>query len=140
MYIGYINGKFSRIFYPEDIKLPIALIIVSDISYGVICYILLFLLRGRFDFSYYLKSVILPEAIYTIVITIFIYPLILKINQLLEAREKRSAHKFVWWNKRQNFKYYYKQIDYFNYSFYDIWRNLNISLLWFTNCARWRIS
>ena len=95
MYIGYINGKFSRIFYPEDIKLPIALIIVSDISYGVICYILLFLLRGRFDFSYYLKSVILPEAIYTIVITIFIYPIILKINQLLEAREKRSAHKFV---------------------------------------------
>ena len=26
MYIGFLNGKFSRIFYPEDIKLPIALI------------------------------------------------------------------------------------------------------------------
>ena len=34
MYIGFVNGKFSRIFYPEDIKLPLALIIVSDISYG----------------------------------------------------------------------------------------------------------
>ena len=22
MYIGFVNGKFSRIFYPEDIKLP----------------------------------------------------------------------------------------------------------------------
>ena len=36
MYIGFVNGKFSRIFYPEDIKLPLALIIVSDISYGLI--------------------------------------------------------------------------------------------------------
>ena len=34
MYIGFVNGKFCRIFYPEDIKLPLALIVVSDISYG----------------------------------------------------------------------------------------------------------
>jgi rod shape-determining protein MreD len=94
-YIGYINGKFSRIFYPEDIKLPIALIVVSDLSYGVICYILLFLLRGRFDFPYYFTRIILPEALYTIVTTIVVYPVILKINERLEAREKRSAQKFV---------------------------------------------
>lgn len=95
MYIGYINGKFSRIFYPEDIKLPLALIIVSDISYGVICYVLMFLLRGRFNFPYYFTRVILPEALYTIVITMFLYPLILKVNQKLEEKEKRSAQKFV---------------------------------------------
>lgn len=94
-YIGYINGKFSRIFYPEDIKLPIALIVVSDLSYGVMCYILLFLLRGRFYFPYYFTAVILPEALYTIVVTVFVYPVILKVNQLLEVREKRSAQKFV---------------------------------------------
>lgn len=95
MYIGYINGKFSRVFYPEDIKLPIALIIVSDLSYGIICYVLLFLLRGRLDFPFYFKHIIFPEAIYTIVITIFLYPIILKINNSLEAKEKRSAQKFV---------------------------------------------
>lgn len=95
MYIGYINGKFSRIFYPEDIKLPLALIIVSDISYGVLCYCLMFLLRGRFNFPYYFTRVILPEALYTIVVTMFLYPLILVVNQKLEAKEKRSAQKFV---------------------------------------------
>lgn len=95
MYIGYMNGKFSRIFYPEDIKLPIALIITSDLSYGILCYILLFMLRGKFQFGYYFSHIILPEALYTIVITVFLYPLILKINQKLEAREKRSAQKFV---------------------------------------------
>lgn len=95
MYIGYINGKFSRIFYPEDIKLPLALIVISDISYGVICYVLMFLLRGRFNFPYYFTRVILPEALYTIVVTMFLYPLILKVNQKLEEKEKRSAQKFV---------------------------------------------
>ena len=86
MYIGFINGKFCRIFYPEDIKLPLALIVVSDISYGLL---------GRFHFPYYFTRVILPEALYTIVVTIVLYPLILKVNQKLEEKEKRSAQKFV---------------------------------------------
>ena len=95
MYIGYLNGKFSRIFYPEDIKLPMALIVVSDLSYGIVCYVLMFLLRGRFHFWYYFTRVILSEALYTIVVTLFLYPVILKVNEKLEAIERRSAQKFV---------------------------------------------
>lgn len=95
MYVGYVNGKFNKIFYPEDIKLPIALIIVSDLFYGLICYILMFLMRARFYFPYYFQHVILPEIVYTIVVTIFLYPLILWINRKLERNEKRSAKKFV---------------------------------------------
>ena len=95
MYIGYLNGKFSRIFYPEDIKLPIALIVTSDLSYGLICYVLMFMLRGRLQFTYYFTHVILPEAMYTIVITLFLYPLVLKVNEKLEAYEKRREQKFV---------------------------------------------
>ena len=95
MYIGYLNGKFSRIFYPEDIKLPMALIITSDLSYGIICYVLMFMLRDRLEFSYYFMHVILPEALYTTVITLFLYPLVLKVNEKLEAHERRRAQKFV---------------------------------------------
>lgn len=95
MYVGYLNGKFSRIFYPEDIKLPLALIITSDLSYGMICYVLNFMLRGKFHFSYYFVHVILPEALYTIIVTLFLYPLILKVNEKLEAGERKRAQKFV---------------------------------------------
>ncbi len=95
MYIGYLNGKFSGIFYPEDIKLPIALIVISDLSYGIICYVLTYMLRGRFHFPYYFIHVILPEALYTILATMFLYPIILKINTKLEDWEKRRAQKFV---------------------------------------------
>lgn len=95
MYIGYANGKFSTIFYPEDIKLPIALILASNFFYGIVCYVILFLLRGKFDFRYYLVHIILPEIVYTIVVTLFLYPVILWTNRRLEQREKRSERKFV---------------------------------------------
>ena len=95
MYIGYLNGKFSRIFYPEDIKLPLALIITSDLSLGIVCYILLFMLRGRFEFTYYFTHIILPEALYTILVTLFLYPLFLKVNEKLESYERKRAQKFV---------------------------------------------
>lgn len=94
MYIGYLNGKFSGVFYPEDIKLPMGLIIISDLSYGLICYVFLFLLRGKLNFPYYFLHIILPEMVYTTVITLFLYPLILWINTRLEKVEKRGAQKF----------------------------------------------
>lgn len=95
MYIGFVNGKFNRIFYPEDIKLPIALIIISDLSYGLVYYILMFLLKGKFSFGFYFKNIIFPEVVYTILITVAFYPLILFVNERLEKKEKRSAQKFV---------------------------------------------
>ena len=82
--IGYVNGFFRRRFFPDDIKLPLILI-----------YFFLFFLRGRFQFSYYMLRIILPELVYTILVTIVLYFIILKINQRLELIEKRSASKFV---------------------------------------------
>ena len=90
MYIGYANGKFNMIFYPEDIKLPLALIFVSDMAYGLLSYIILFLMRGRFHFTYYLIHIILPEMVYTIVVTLIFYPFLLWINKKLEDREQKE--------------------------------------------------
>ena len=95
MYIGYANGKFHSIFYPEDSKLPLFLILISDLAYGFIYYTILFLMRGRFQIGYYFLHIILPEMVYTILITLLLYPLILWINKKLENSEKRSARKFV---------------------------------------------
>lgn len=95
MYIGFLNGKFSRIFYPEDLKLPLALITLSDLSYGMICYIVLFLLRGRLNFPYFFFRIILPETVYTIVMSIFLYPILLTLYKRLNVDEDRSEPEFV---------------------------------------------
>lgn len=95
MYIGYLNGFLKKLFFPEDIKLPIALIVGSDFIYNIIIYILSFFLRGRFHFVYYLLNVIIPEMVYTIIVTCVLYPLLLVVERLLERKEKEGASKIV---------------------------------------------
>lgn len=95
MVIGYVNGMFRKIFYPDDIKLPMVLILGSDFVLNFIIYLLLFLPRKKTNLGYYILRIMIPEMVYTLVITIALYFIILKINQHLERIEKRSAAKFV---------------------------------------------
>lgn len=93
--LGYANGFFRKIFYDDDIKLPLILIATSDFLYGNIVCIFMFIMRSRFHYFYYLKSIIFPELIYTILVTLVLYQIILQINKKLESEEQRSASKFV---------------------------------------------
>ena len=93
--IGYVNGTFQRMFYDDDIKLPIMLIGSSGLVYGLATYACIYMLRGDFAFFTYLINIIFPELVYTILITLILYQVILHINKKLEAEEQRSAGKFV---------------------------------------------
>jgi len=93
--LGYANGFFRKIFYDEDIKLPLILIAASDFIYGHIVCVFMFIMRSRFGYFHYLKSIIIPELIYTILVTLLLYQLIRIINRKLESEEQRSASKFV---------------------------------------------
>ncbi len=95
MYIGYFNGFFRKLFFPDDIKLPLILIGVSDVMYNLGVYILRFFFRGNFSIGFFMINIIIPELVYTLLVTIVLYFIILKINQRLEFTEKRSAKKFV---------------------------------------------
>lgn len=95
MYVGYFIGKFHKLFFPDDIKLPLVLIAGSDLACNFAIYILRFFFRGKFQLGYYLLHIMIPELVYTMVIAIFLYVIILKMNQRLEIKEKRSARKFV---------------------------------------------
>ncbi len=75
MYIGFADGMFKKILYAGDFKLPFGLIVASDIVYGHACYLFMFLIKGDFRYLYYLKSVILPEVVYTSVIACILFPL-----------------------------------------------------------------
>ena len=91
LWVGYLSGYFYRIFYDDDIKTPLFLISVSDLAYGIIQYGFMFLLRGRIHFFYYLGRVIIPEVIYTLLLTIICYRMIYAINKKLSTTDlKRS--------------------------------------------------
>ena len=95
MYLGYLNGKFNGIFYPENIKLPLTLILFTNLFYGIFTYLLLFMMRGRFNFGFYFRNIIFPEVIYTILVTLALYPLILYLHYLLEGRKFKRTEENV---------------------------------------------
>ena len=93
MYIGYINGLFQKRFFPDDIKLPMFMIGASDLLYNLLVFFLMFMLRGKFNFWFYARTIILPELIYTMIVSIVLYFVFLKLNQWMERKEKRRAKK-----------------------------------------------
>lgn len=95
MIIGFGNGYFQRLFYDDDVKLPVFLVGASDLIYGCIVYFVRFLLHSDFHFRYYLTHIMIPEVVFTGLVTIIIYRMILYINRKIETIEKRSAGKFV---------------------------------------------
>lgn len=95
LYIGFTNGCFKKMFFPDDIKLPMLLISTSDFTYNIIVYFFRFLFRKQFHIGFYMIHIIIPELVYTLLVSVVLYFVILKINQRLEVIEKRSATKFV---------------------------------------------
>lgn len=95
VYIGYFCGYFHKYYIPGDIRLPLILISSADIIQSIIFYILFFLLNGEFNFGYYFVHVILAEFIYTLGISVILYPLVLvlehKIIQVPLWSKKKDA-------------------------------------------------
>lgn len=88
MTIGYLNGFFHRIYYVEDVLLPMLMITLNEFLYNLIIYVIYFLLRNKLSFGLYFSKIILPETIYTIVITLFFYKILVRINlHLKKAKE-----------------------------------------------------
>ncbi len=88
MTLGYINGFFHRIYYVEDVLLPMIMITINDFMYNIIVYIIFFMLRNKLNFWNYLSDVILPEMMYTILVTLFFYKLLVRINLRLKKTKE----------------------------------------------------
>lgn len=95
LYMGFLSGLFKRMFYGDDIKLPLALIAANDIIYGILIYLIMFLPRKRFAFGYYFFNTIIPEAVYTILLSIVVYYIVLRVNQWFDKDNKRSGKGLV---------------------------------------------
>lgn len=94
MYIGYINGIFNRVFYDEDVTLPIGLICASDFLYNFVFYIFSFLIRNRLHLGYYFVHIMFPEMLYTVIVMLILYRPMLWVNHKIENKEKRGASRF----------------------------------------------
>ncbi|MCI6995714.1 MAG: rod shape-determining protein MreD [Eubacterium sp.] len=87
MFIGYLNGFLCKVYYDEDVKVPMILTAISDLAYGFAVYGLQFMLRGRLHVMNYVWHIMFPEMIYTVLITVMIYRPLYRLNHWLTERE-----------------------------------------------------
>lgn len=96
VWIGYMNGLFNRLFYPEDVKLPLILTTSSDFLLGFFTYVFLFLLRSKLDITFYIIHVILPETVYTLILTILLFrPVLFIVTRIDEDTPEERKVKDV---------------------------------------------
>ena len=79
--IGYTNGILNKIYYKDDMLVPVFSIAASSLASNLLFYTFNFLLRGSLDVLIYMTNIILPELVYTVVIGVIIYKILHKLEE-----------------------------------------------------------
>lgn len=98
MYAGYLNGFLCKVFYDEDVKVPMVLVAVTDLCYGLVKYFIQLFLYVHTGFFVYLQQIILPEIVYTSVITILVYRGLYRLNRRM-VEEEMEGQSSPWLRK-----------------------------------------
>lgn len=92
MVIGYCNGFFHRLYLVEDVLLPILIILADDFLFNFATYVIFFVMRNRLDFGEYLKEIMIPDMIYTALLTLIVFKFFVFVNKTLKRIEKGSEN------------------------------------------------
>lgn len=93
MLIGFVCGKLNRNFYRENFIIPFICTLVSSLFYSGVN-IMAFVLRGELAFVYFIKSIVVPELIYTITLSLIVYQLAYSLNERIESSQKSLRNMF----------------------------------------------
>jgi len=94
MLVGYFAGRPFRDFFRESYLLPMLLTGILSFIYSFIIYMFYSLTIAPINMFYHLGTVILPVAIYTMILSILIYRILYAINSILEFFERRRRKIF----------------------------------------------
>ena len=96
MYLGLIVGSLNRRLYRENVLVAVFFTLVSTFAYESAVYLayewgayfLNELPKNRIDVLFALRNIILPEAAYNSLVSIFLYALVIKLNRKFENSGK----------------------------------------------------
>lgn len=95
MYAGFLSGYAFRIYYDDDIKVPMLLTAIMDFLYNLAVYALQFLLRGRLGLGLYFTRIIVPEIFYTVFLTMIVYRVFHYINYHFMSPTRKESES-IW--------------------------------------------
>ena len=92
--IGFLCGKIFNEFYKDSIIISFFLTFIFTMIYGFFFFFFNGFLRGYPNILPFLKSIIIPEALYTSIISVFIYKVLFIINIKLEKFDRKKKNLF----------------------------------------------
>ena len=95
MYTGFLCGYAHRIYYDNDVKVPMFLTALADLFYNLAVYGLQFLLRGRLGLGTYLFRIIIPEVFYTVFLSLIVYRVFRYINYRFMSIARKESES-IW--------------------------------------------
>ena len=90
MIVAFLAGFSHKIYYERDYFIPGALVISGELLYSFLYYVLFFLLRGKLELHTYFIYTILPRMLYTILVSLALYPAFHGIHRLLLRLEGKN--------------------------------------------------
>ena len=65
----------------------------SEVMYNVFIYIFKFLIREKFNVVFYIKNIIIPEVVITLIFTLILYRFLLWYNKKLRVLDSRGINR-----------------------------------------------
>ena len=95
MNIGYICGYFKKYLNADNYIIPSVFCGVGDFLCGIYIFVFSFALRNRLNILFYLRTIIIPEVIYTILVSLILFRLMILYNNRVEVWVRKRGHKVV---------------------------------------------
>ena len=92
---GYFAGGFCQIYFESSARMPALITGACDAVCGFVTYVIKFFLRGRIHFLGYLRNVIFPEVVITMLSAVVLYHIIYRIEEGF-VRKKKSRKATTW--------------------------------------------
>lgn len=92
--IGFFAGKLFQEYYKNVFFIPLILVALFDFLYEVAFFFFNILLRGEPNILPFLKSTIIPEVLYTSLISILLYKILYYINLRLDKLDRKKKNIF----------------------------------------------
>lgn len=93
MYIGLIAGYFKKYLNYDNYIIPAIFGGAGDFFIGLYIFVFSFAMRNRLNLGFYLKSIIIPEVLYTIVISFVAFRLFILAEKRMDLWINRRGKK-----------------------------------------------
>ena len=88
LYLGLIIGSVNKRLYRENVLIIVFFTFIATVVYETVVCVTNIFTNGQIYFLYSLRNLILPEAIYNSIVSIFIYIFIIKLQDRFENIDK----------------------------------------------------